>query len=458
MSGPSMRDLIIAVGVIVLIIGVLAIFRRRWLITVWRYGRNVPWMIAAWFRWPRLAASSGLGRFRPYKPGGRDRPVNWPGTKAWRLTPAGYSFVVKHKFGQSIETVRAAIESLSSGMRGQLRVTRVHGKPHQSRVIVLRRDPFKRVPAPVALSATRLRVGVIDDGRDFVMNFRTDPHWLMAGTTGSGKSRAAAAILTALAPTDVAVCLIDLKHGVSAEPYRPRASIIADTQAAAVDLLGQLLNLGQTRALLCKRHGVDSVYDLPEAVRPVEVFVLVDEVAELGFDTGTDPTSKQLSKQGMGNLLRCVQLLRAFGIHVIISGQRFGSALGSQITNIRAQLSGRLCLRVEDDETGRMVIGDVSRDAVDAALEIPETLRGVAIVKGGPDRWQRVRLSHVTHAQLGQAAAANSARRTEWTQLLARELDGLDQADDPDTQDHGPGGTGSKITNLSKIDSVKEAA
>jgi DNA segregation ATPase FtsK/SpoIIIE, S-DNA-T family len=292
----------------------------------------------------------------------------------------------------------------------------------------------------------------VEDGRDFVIDLRADPHWLVAGATGSGKSGTAAAILAALAPTDVAVCLVDLKHGVSAEPYRPRASVIADTQPAAVQLLGELLELGRLRAFACRTHGVDSVYDLPDGSRPVEVVVLVDEVAELGFDGG-DPEVKLLARQGMASLLRCVQLLRAFGIHVLIAGQRFGSALGSQITNIRAQLSGRLCLRVDDDETGAMVIGDVSRDAVHAALD-PYALPGVAVVKGGSDRWQRVRIAHISHARLAQIATANSDRRVDWTQLLAHEVDGHYQADSDRTD--GPGAHTDEAD--SKMISVKEAA
>lgn len=452
----SVAVMIIVCGLVLVAAGVMILVRPLWLVTGWRYGRNVPWLLAAWLRWPRLAASSGLGRFRPVKPGGPDRPVNWPSTKRWRLTPVGFSFIVKHRFGQSIDTLRAAAPALASGMRGQLRVTPVLGKPHQSRVTVLRRDPFRHIPAPLALSSTRLRVGVVEDGRDFVLDFRTDPHLLIAGVAGSGKSGTQTAMLAALASVQVAVCLIDLKHGVSAEPYRPRASVIADTQAAAVDLLGQLLDLGRTRALACKQYGVDSVYDLPDPVRPVEVFVLVDEVAELGFDSG-EPDGKQLAKLGMANLLRCVQLLRAFGIHLVLAGQRFGSSLGPQITSIRAQLSGRVCLRVTDDETAAMVVGDVSRDAVRAALEIPETLPGVAIAKGGPDRWQRVRLAYITHAQLARIAAGHSGNRIDWTQLLARELYGLEP--DIPAQDQVPAAADSMITNPTKINnSLKEAA
>ncbi|MBO0846336.1 MAG: hypothetical protein J2P22_13070 [Nocardioides sp.] len=422
----------IGLAVVVAVTGLVAWLSpsvRHRLRIVWRYGRNLPWLVAAVLRWPRLAASSGLGTFKVLKPGGRERPVNVPGTKGWRLTPAGFCFVVCHRYGQSVDTVRAATVSLSSGMRGTVRVESVYRRPHRSRVNVFRRDPFTNIPAPQPLDpdyGTRLRVGVVEDGRDYVLDLRTHPHWLCAGSTGSGKSGLQAAILAALAPTPVVVCLIDLKHGVSAEPYRPRASVVAETQCEAVDLLVDLLRLGRVRAITCKQAGVDSVYDLDPHIRPAEVVIIVDEVAELGFE-GDTPEAKRLARQAMANLLRCVQLLRAFGIHLIISGQRFGHSLGAQITNIRAQLSGRVCLRVDDDETGAMVIGDITRDAVHAALEIPAHLPGVAVVRGGPDRWQRVRFAHITHQHLASIAHTHAEHRTPWSRVLA-ECDRLGDA------------------------------
>ena len=328
--------------------------------------------------------------------------------------------MVRHRFGQNTQTVRDAIPDLASGLRGQVRVTRVYdakGQLHQhrSRVIVNRRDPYARVPAPVAVSSTRFRLGVLEDGRDWVVDFRTDPHMLGVGSTGSGKSGFQAAFLAAIAPTYEVVCLIDLKHGVSAEPYRPRASVVAETQAQAVALLEDLLRLGEARARVCKAHGVDKVHDLPTP--PPEVYVVLDEVAELGVDDGA-PDGKALAKRGMADLLRCVQLLRFAGIHVLVMGQRFGSSLGPQITNIRAQLTGRVCLRVADTETGGMAVGDIAPEAVKAALEIPESLPGVAVVKGGPDGWQMGRVAHVPHARLAQVARTHADRRLPWIAVM----------------------------------------
>lgn len=413
--------LFVAVAVAV---GVSACFPpvRRGARAVWRCGRNLPWMLLAVLRWPRLAASSGLGRFKTVKHGERakESPVNVPGTCEWRLTPAGFSFVVRHRFGQNVQTVRDAVPDLASGLCGQVRVTRVYSRKgqmrqHRSRVIVNRRDPYAKVPGPLALSATRFRLGVLEDGRDWLVDFRADPHLLGVGSTGSGKSGFQAAFLAALAPTDAVVCLIDLKHGISAEPYRPRASLVAETQAQAVDLLADLLRLGEARAELCKALGVDKVHDLPTV--PPEVYVVVDEVAELGVDGGGED-GKALAKRGMTDLLRCVQLLRFAGIHVLVMGQRFGSSLGPQITNIRAQLTGRVCLRVADAETGGMAVGDIAPEAVKAALDIPEGLPGVAVVKGGPDGWQMGRTAFVPHRRLASVAQAHSSRRLGWHAVM----------------------------------------
>lgn len=412
---------------------------RRGLRAGWRNGRHVVPMCLAALRWPRLAASSGLARWKTFtRPARRsgdgeaprlarqvEKPVNVPVTKRWRLTPAGFEFVVKHRFGQSIDTYRDAIEPLQSGLRGQVRVLRVydsrgHLRRDRSRIVVNRRDPFARVPRPLAESATRHRLGVLEDGRDWLLCFRENPHLLVTGETGSGKSGWEAALLASLAPTDAVVVLVDLKYGVSAEPYRARASMVAETVEQAALVLGDLHRLGEARAALCKAHTVDKVYDLPEHLCPREVYVFVDEVAEVAM-RGRE--GKEHSDAAVEGLLRAVQLLRFVGVHVIVCGQRFGSALGKQITSIRAQLPGRVCLRVADTETADMCVGDIATEATHAALEIPQHLPGVAVVKGGPDGWQMARVAHTSHARLAQVAGAHADNRTDWAVVMGEAAD-----------------------------------
>jgi hypothetical protein len=434
MTGGVLLPLV-AVGLVLLafVLAVLMPGFREGLRTTLRCGRHGVPMCLAWSRWPSLCASSGLARWKTVSRGtgerrrSTERPVNVPGTKRWRLTPAGFGFVVKHRHGQSIDSFRAAIEALQSGLRGQVRVVRVYDRKgtlrrDRSRIVVNRRDPFAQVPPPVALSTTRFRLGVLEDGRDWVADFGALPHWLVCGSTGSGKSGWEAAFLHAVAPTDAAVVLIDLKMGVSAEPYRPRASVVAENADQAAAVLADLLAVGSARARLVKAHQVDKIDDLPVEVRPREVYVVVDEVAELGFNDGTTE-GKETSTAGMRDLLRAVQLLRFAGIHVIVCGQRFGSTLGKQITNIRAQLSGRVCLRVEDAETGGMAVGDIAPEAVRAALDIPEQTKGVAVVKGGPDGWQMARVAHIPHQRLAHTAREHAGRRVPWEVVMGETTD-----------------------------------
>lgn len=381
-------------------------------------------MTIAFARWRRLTAAAGLARWKTvHRRKGRtaQRPSRVPHTRHWRLTPVGFEFVVKHRNWQSIESYRSTIGVLQSGLRGRVRVLRVfdsagYVRHDRSRIVVVRRDPFAQVPRPLALSTTRHRLGILEDGRDWIVCFETTPHLLVTGETGAGKSGTEMALLASLAPTDAIIVLVDLKFGVTAEPYRPRASVIAETAEQAAAVLKDLHRIGKARAALCRTHGVDKIYDLPPGVRPPEVFVVVDEVAELTYRAGD---TKQASDAALEALLRAVQLLRFVGVHIVLCGQRFGSSLGRHVTTIRAQLPGRVCLRVADRETADMCVGDISPDAVRAALSIPQHVPGVAVVNGGPDGWQMARTSFTPVHQLAAIAAEHAPKRTEWVALMA---------------------------------------
>jgi DNA segregation ATPase FtsK/SpoIIIE-like protein len=75
----------------------------------------------------------------------------------------------------------------------------------------------------------------------------------------------------------------------------------------------------------CREHGARNIWRLPEALRPVPVVVLVDEVAEL-FLMADKSEKDEVSRTATG-LLRVAQLGRAFGVYLIICGQRIGADL-----------------------------------------------------------------------------------------------------------------------------------
>jgi S-DNA-T family DNA segregation ATPase FtsK/SpoIIIE len=278
-------------------------------------------------------------------------------------------------------------------------------------------DPLTDVAlSSASVELLRVRPGKLENGRDWVVDFRTVAHWLNAGATQSGKSNLANAIIRDLAPQPVALVGFDLKGGVEFTPYAPRLSALATTRKESVDLLADLVGEVENRMALCRAHGARNVWTLPEALRPVPVVVLVDEVAEL-FLMADKSEKEEVSKTATA-LLRVAQLGRAFAVHLIVCGQRIGSDLGPGVTALRAQLSGRVCHRVNDPETANMTLGDLDPAALDAARAIAAETPGVCIVAGQDGTWHRARSVYVPESEAEQAAREYAYLTPDWETLV----------------------------------------
>ncbi|MGW2151519.1 hypothetical protein ACWCOT_44960 [Nonomuraea bangladeshensis] len=117
-------------------------------------------------------------------------------------------------------------------------------------------------------------------------------------------------------------------------------------------------------------------------------------------------------------LLRLAQLGRAFGVYLVVCGQRVGSDLGPGVTALRSQLSGRICHRVNDPETATMTLGDTDPAALDAARQIPASMPGTAIVVSDGGRWYRARSVYVTEEAAEAAATQHAQLAPTWADLL----------------------------------------
>ncbi|MFF0054498.1 FtsK/SpoIIIE domain-containing protein [Streptomyces microflavus] len=281
---------------------------------------------------------------------------------------------------------------------------------HQVRVISPRRgmvdvvatgyDPLARVeswptlPTPRLLAAT---LGKADDGSYWTVDLRTSPHWLVTGATQSGKSTLLAAWLTELGSQRVILVGIDLKGGMELGLYEARLAALATDREEARRLLTALVTELMGRMATCRAAGARSIWDLPEGARPDPVVLVVDEVAEL-FLVGSLAGRKEVVECAT-LLLRVAQLGAALGVHMILAGQRFGSDLGPGATAIRAQLGGRICHRVNDEQTAVMTLGDLAPDAVTVAQSITEDEKGVAVT-ALDGQWMRVRSRLVTPDEL----------------------------------------------------------
>jgi DNA segregation ATPase FtsK/SpoIIIE-like protein len=281
-----------------------------------------------------------------------------------------------------------------------------------------RTDPLVTVTiAPEAAELLTVRPGRLETGEPWIMDLRVVPHWLNAGATQSGKSNLANAIIKGLAPQPVALVGFDLKGGVEFTPYGPRLSALATTRTESVALLDDLVGVLADRMAVCRAHSARNIWKLPDIVRPVPVVVLVDEVAEL-FLMADKSEKDEVSRTAIG-LLRVAQLGRAFGVYLIVCGQRVGADLGPGVTALRSQLSGRVCHRVNDPETANMTLGDLDPAALDAARAIPADTPGVAIVAGADGTWHRARSVLVSEDQAEQAARTFAHLAPDWAALTA---------------------------------------
>ncbi|MFH9824834.1 FtsK/SpoIIIE domain-containing protein [Streptomyces bobili] len=262
-----------------------------------------------------------------------------------------------------------------------------------------------------------------DDGRWHVRDFRAVPHELILGATQSGKSVYLRNLLCGLARQPVVLVGIDCKWGVELAPFAPRLSALADTPDRANELLDALLEEMEARFRLIGLASVgpdtvltSDVWGLPDKVRPVPVVVVVDEVAELFLAASRDDEKRRDAM--VTKLIRIAQLGRAAGIYLEVCGQRFGSELGKGATMLRAQLTGRVCHRVNDESSANMALADISPEAALAATAIPAERPGVVILGDSSGGWSRARSPHLT---LDEAAAVCRA-----TTALVPELPRLD--------------------------------
>ncbi|WP_455360768.1 FtsK/SpoIIIE domain-containing protein [Streptomyces sp. SYSU K21746] len=334
-----------------------------------------------------------------------------------RPTSTGLRVRLRLAPGQEPADVAASSERL----RHAWGVHAVHVRSIKPGVVELRLvgfDVLRKVKMPRRVESDLLAVPVAlrEDATAFVRDYRAIPHQLVLGATLSGKSMFMRNLLTGLAAQPVALVGIDCKRGVELAPFAPRLSALATEPGEAAELLPALMREMEDRYdLIRARQGIGSgtpdeeitsdVWGLPEDERPAPIVLFVDEVAEL-FLVATRKDEERRDEM-VTQLIRLAQLGRAAGIYLEICGQRFGAELGKGATMLRAQLTGRVCHRVNDEASAKMALGDIAPEAVGVASAIAPELPGLAVVGDSSGGWTRIRTPY-----LSLADAAATCRET----------------------------------------------
>ena len=255
--------------------------------------------------------------------------------------------------------------------------------PASSKLRMTGYDVLKRVQMPAKTDPRPLRVPVAlrEDGAVHYRDYRAVPHALTLGATESGQvrlpaqpGRRARPAWTSPWSASTASRASNCSRWPAGSPrwpttrtpppncskrswptWRTSTSSSAPSSGSASDVPDAEI--------------AADIWDLPDDLRPMPVVVLVDEVAELALFATKEEEKRR--DRIITALVRLAQLGRAAGIYLEICGQRFGSELGKGITMLRAQLTGRTAHRVNDETSANMAFGDISPDAVLAAIQIP---------------------------------------------------------------------------------------
>ena len=203
---------------------------------------------------------------------------------------------------------------------------------------------------------------------------RDGPHFLVAGTTGAGKSEFLRAFLAGLAaalpPDALSMLFIDFKGGAGLGPLAElphSVGLLTDFSAENVSraLVSLRAEVRRREALLAEA-GADNLrtYNALRTPGLPRLLVVVDEFRMLADEVPA----------ALPELLRLAAVGRSLGLHLVLATQR---PQGSITTDIRANIATSVALRVQTGAESRDVINS------DCAARIPPDLPGRAYVSRG---------------------------------------------------------------------------
>lgn len=291
--------------------------------------------------------------------------------------------------GREMKRTGVIIQSVPNSDVLLLDVPRLH------REKVLFKDIINSLPKVTSPEQLYFPIGRTPNGKDLFEDLGQMPHMLVGGSTGSGKSVFLFAMLAAMLMThprkeDLQLILSSSKledfiyfEGL---PHLYSGGIISEAEEATRVIKGAVFEEFNRRGKILADARVPNIteYNKESVQKMCPMVIVIDEFADLVDQLG----SKTEANEFYQPVQRIAQAGRSRGIHLVICTQRPEAKLVPSTT--KAQLNGRVALRVNDGTSSRMIIdepdakdlqkhgdmiyrnGDVIERAQGYLIEIPE--------------------------------------------------------------------------------------
>ena len=297
--------------------------------------------------------------------------------------PAFIEFALTPGYGIPVRQIEAQHENLklrlrlpssaSIGFRTHLgNVLVTVPKAEDERYFISAREMWSRWSCPPLGFHIPIGEDIRGDLISLELSHPNSPHFLLAGSTGGGKSEALLTLLRGAAhfygPDRLRLLMVDPK-GTELTPLRALPHCLNGIASSAEDAIDLLNNAAEEMDRRYKAFAENGARDIDElrakGILLPRWMIVLDEYADLIHDAAAQ-------REVEASLKRVAQKARAAGIHVVISTQKPIVAVVNTV--IRGSLPGRIALRVVTAAESRVILDETGAEDLtgkgDALLKV----------------------------------------------------------------------------------------